>query len=253
VGKAILHIHSRFSDGTATVEEILEDVEANSDVDIVGFSDHDDVRAFAAACAWKARHPGTRVQPLWGCEVTTWAFKHLLAFIFEPPFPTEPWRKFMRVEQATDAIHRAGGRIVVPHVDAIWVGLGRRRVLQLAEALGWVGYELLTPIPGGRRAAPGLARAMNGAPLVPVGGSDAHHLEDLYQVIVEFPGRSVEEFERALLAGTTVPRWGHAGPRVPIARQIRQHGRALVGQPSRQVREWARRRAALAGQTRGGR
>jgi PHP domain len=241
VGKAILHVHSTFSDGIATVEEILEEVETHSDVDVVGFSDHDDVRAFAAASAWKARHPGARVQPLWGCEVTTFAFTHLLAFIFEPPYPTEPWPKFLPLPRAAAAIHHARGRIIVPHVDAVIVGLGRRRLLRLADELDLLGFELLTPIPGGRGRAPSLARATAGSRLVAVGGSDAHHLEDLYQVIVEFPGHSVEDFERALLARAVTPRWGHAGPAVPLQRQLRQHTRALVGQPSRQVRAWATR------------
>lgn len=246
MGKAILHIHTTFSDGTATVDEILDEVEANSDVDVVGFSDHDDVRAFAAACAWKARNPGTRVQPLWGVEVTTWAFKHVLAFIFEPPYPAQPLRKFLPLRTAVAAIHAAHGRVIVPHVDALWVGLGRRKMMRLAPELGLLGYELLTPIPGARRAAASLERLTAGSGLVPVGGSDAHHLEDLYQVIVEFPGRSVEEFERALLAGTVAPRWGPAGRRVPLQRQLRQHTRALVGHPSRQVREWAAGRVTLA-------
>ncbi len=247
MGKAILHIHTTFSDGTATVDEIMNDVEANSDVDVVGFSDHDDVRAFAAACAWKARNPGTRVQPLWGVEVTTWAFKHLLAFIFEPPYPTQPPRKFLPLRTAVEAIHAARGQVIVPHVDAIWVGLGRRRLLRLADELGLLGYELLTPVPGARRAAASLERTTAGSGLVAVGGSDAHHLEDLYQVIVEFPGRSVEEFQRALLAGTVLPRWGRAGQRVPLRRQLHQHTRALVGHPSRQVRDWALRRVPSLG------
>jgi hypothetical protein len=241
VGKAILHVHSTFSDGIATVDEILDEVETHSDVDVVGFSDHDDVRAFAAATAWKARHPGTRVQPLWGCEVTTWAFTHLLAFIFEPPYPAEPWRKFLPLPRAAAAIHGARGRIIVPHVDAVIVGLGRRRLLRLADELDLLGFELLTPIPGGRRNAPGLARATAGSRLVAVGGSDAHHLEDLYQVIVEFPGQSIEDFERALLARTAMPHWGRAGSPVPLQRQLRQHTRALLGQPSRQVCAWAAR------------
>ena len=157
VGKAILHVHSTFSDGIATVDEILDEVDAHSDVDVVGFSDHDDVRAFAAATAWKARHPGTRVQPLWGCEVTTWAFTHLLAFIFEPPYPNEPWRKFLPLPRAAASIHKARGRIIVPHVDAVIVGLGRRRLLRLADELDLLGFKLLTPIPGwpGKRPGPG--------------------------------------------------------------------------------------------------
>lgn len=239
MGQAILHVHSTFSDGLPTVDEIMEYVETRSEVNVIGFTDHDDVRAYAAALAWKARHPGSRVQPLWGCEVTIWGFKHLLAFIFEPPFPTIPWRKFMPLETAIQTIHAAGGLIIIPHVDAFWVGMGRRRMLRVAQELGIHGYELLTPVPGGRGAARTLQTWAAGSSLVAVGGSDAHHLEALLQVVVEFPGRSLAEFHAALLAGTVRPRWGTAGRPVPLRRQLRQHTRALVGQPSSQLRAWA--------------
>ncbi len=239
MGKAVLHVHTTYSDGLATVDEILDRAEQDSDVDIVGFSDHDDVRAYAAALAWKARYPDSRVQPLWGCEVTIWGFKHLLAFIFEPPHPAAPWRKFLPLSTAVEAIHQAGGLVIVPHVDAFWVGMGRRRLLRVADELGIAGYELLTPIPGGRRAAETLSEWTAGSRLVAVGGSDAHHVEDLFQVIVEFPGHSVADFREALSAGEVRPRWGAPGARVPLRRQLRQHTRALVGQPSRQLRAWA--------------
>jgi predicted metal-dependent phosphoesterase TrpH len=241
LGKAILHIHTSFSDGLASVDEILDDVECNSDIDVVGFTDHDDVRAHTAASAWKERHPNSRVQPLWGCEVTIWGFKHLLAYFFQPPYPLLPWPKFQPLRQAVDAIHDAGGRVIIPHVDAFWVGMGRRKMLRIAEELGILGYELLTPVPGGRRAEHSLRKLVADSRLTAVGGSDAHHLEDLYQVVVDFPGRTILEFRDALVARTVTARWGERGSRVPLRRQLRQHTRALVGQPSRQVRDWARR------------
>jgi predicted metal-dependent phosphoesterase TrpH len=239
VGQAILHVHSTFSDGLPTVDEIMDYLESQSEVDVVGFTAHDDVRAYAAALDWKARHPGSRVQPLWGCEVTIWGFKHLLAFIFDAPHPTVPWRKFMPLKAAVRAIRAAGGLVIIPHVDAFWVGMGRRRMLRVAQELGIHGYELLTPVPGGRRAARTLETWAAGSSLVPVGGSDAHHLEALLQVVVEFPGRSLQDFQAALLAGTVEPRWGAEAPSVPIRKQLRQHTRALVGHPSSQLRAWA--------------
>ena len=65
-GQAILHIHTSFSDGTATVEEILDEVEANSgEVYVVGFTHHDDVRSFFDAVRWKQNHPGSPGQAAW--------------------------------------------------------------------------------------------------------------------------------------------------------------------------------------------
>ena len=64
MGQAILHIHTTYSDGLATVEQILDEVETNSQVDVIGFADHDDVRAYYRALRWVDEHPGCRVRPL---------------------------------------------------------------------------------------------------------------------------------------------------------------------------------------------
>src|SRR5439155_507163 len=46
-GKADLHIHTSFSDGMADVPELLDYVESETDLDIIGIVDHDDVRGAA--------------------------------------------------------------------------------------------------------------------------------------------------------------------------------------------------------------
>ncbi|MFN0072027.1 MAG: hypothetical protein ACKVVP_11130 [Chloroflexota bacterium] len=239
MGKAILHVHSTFSDGEPTVAEILDEVERNSDIDIVGLTDHDDVRSYAAAVDWKVRHPGSRVQPLCGIELTTWAFKHILMFFFQPPFPTRTLTKFMPLGEAVKAGKDAGGLVIVPHVDAIWVGMGRRRLERQFEPLGVDGIELYTPVPFARGAMDRLAQMNQRCKLIELGGSDAHHLEDLYRVIVEFPGSTLTDFEQAIHGRTTTVRWGTDGPRVPVARQVRQHTRALVMHPWEQLQTWS--------------
>ncbi len=82
----------------------------------------------------------------------------------------------------------------------------------------------------------------HGRPLLAIGGSDAHHLADLYRVIVEFPGRTPADLERAFGDYTALPRWGPLRPAPPLRLQLRQHTRALVVHPSEQVRGWAGRR-----------
>ena len=195
MGQAILHIHTTFSDGTATVEEILDDADRHGEIDVVGITDHDDTRAFERALRWKAAHPASRVQPIWGVELTIRAFKHLLLFRLEPPYPSAPPRKFLSLRQAMVAARALGAFVVVPHVDTFWIGLGRHRLAPLAEPLGIDGFELLNPYHGTDRDVAALM-ALNcrherrhGRPLLAIGGSDAHHLEDLYRVIVDFPGR----------------------------------------------------------------
>lgn len=238
VGKAILHIHSTFSDGEPTVAQILDEVERNSDVDVVGITDHDDVRSYAAAMEWKVIHPDSRVQPLFGIELTTWAFKHILIYIFKSPFPTRAFKKFMPLGKAVHAGKAAGGLVIVPHVDAIWVGMGRRRLERQFQQLGVDGIELFTPVPFARGAMEKLAEMNRRCQLIELGGSDAHHLEDLYRVIVDFPGHSLADFDLAIRSGSTSVRWGTNGPKVPVGRQVRQHTRALVVHPWEQLQAW---------------
>ncbi len=248
MGQAILHVHTTFSDGTATVEEILDAADRHGEIDVVGITDHDDTQAFARALAWKAAHPGSRVQPIWGVELTIRAFKHLLLYRLEPPFPTSPPPKFLSLRRALASAQALGATVVVPHVDTFWIGLGSRRLSQFAEPHGIDGFELLNPYHGADRNVRALL-ALNhrhhqrrGRQLLAIGGSDAHHLEDLYRVIVQFPGHSPADLARAFRERTAVPRWGPPGPGPTLRKQLQQHIRALLFHPAEQLQRalWVR-------------
>ena len=92
------------------------------------------------------------------------------------------------------AAKHLGAFVVVPHVDTFWIGLGRQRLAALAAPLGIDGFELLNPYHGSDASVAALLalncrhERQHGRPLLAIGGSDAHHVEDLYRVIVEFPG-----------------------------------------------------------------
>ena len=145
MGKALLHVHSDFSDGTASVYELMDEIEGNSDIDILGITDHDDCRSFAAALDWKDRHPGSRLQPIWGAEVTAFGFTHVLAYRMLPPFPAQLPQKFMALRKLVDELNGMGCYVVAPHVDAPMVGITRRRLSRVASRVKFFGYELLTP------------------------------------------------------------------------------------------------------------
>jgi predicted metal-dependent phosphoesterase TrpH len=242
LGKAIIHLHSTFSDGMATVAELLDEVENNSDIDIVGITDHDDCRSYAAAADWKARHPNSRVQAIWGAEITAFRFTHVLAFKMAPPFPTAVPKKFLALHKTVRHLREMGCYVVIPHVDAPMVGMGRRRMLREAHRLGFFGYELITPYFTSLDSLPELEAIGKGCGLLALGGSDAHFTEDLYRVVLEFPGRTVADFERSWHERTVVPTAGREGPRKTWRRQLRQQRRALVEEPSRQLRAWVRSR-----------
>ena len=229
----------------STVDELLDEVEANG-IDILGITDHDDCRSFAAAMDWKARHPDSRVQPIWGGELTVFGFTHVLAFKMRPPFPTAMPKKFLALKKATAELRALGCYVVAPHVDAPMVGIGRRRLARVATEAGFVGYELLTPYFTATDSLPELRSIGERHNLVALGGPDAHFIEDLYRIQLRFPGQTVEDFERSWLERTVVPEVGPEGAKKTLRRRLQQQRRSLVEHPTEQVRSWVRRRRAPA-------
>ncbi|MBI4212930.1 MAG: hypothetical protein HY534_01355, partial [Chloroflexi bacterium] len=213
MGKAVLHVHSTFSDGMCTVDQILDELEQNSDVDVIGLADHDDCRSFGAAVAWKDRHPGSRIQPIWGSEVTTFGFTHVLAYKMQGPFPTVTPRKFQALRRTVNELHDHGCYVVVPHVDAPMVGVTRKRLDRIARQMPVFGYELLTPYFTPEATLPELQALGDRHDLAALGGSDAHFIEDLYRVILHFPGTTVADFERSWHERTVFPSSGQQGAR----------------------------------------
>ena len=121
-------------------------------------------------------------------------------------------------------------------------GAGRHRLARVAASLGIDGLELLNPFQASDRSIRNLQQKNSGMGLLAVGGSDAHHVEDLYKVIVDFPGHSPVDLKRAFYDRTAVPRWGWNGTPVSLQRQAQQHARALVYHPYLQMRAWTTQR-----------
>jgi len=68
----------------------------------------DEIGAWADAVAWKQEHPQSRLAPLWGCEITT-KVGHILAYIFQPPYPTRRFPAFRSFAASVRRIREAGG------------------------------------------------------------------------------------------------------------------------------------------------
>ncbi len=213
MGKADLHLHTRVSDGFATVEQLLEWVEHCTDLDVIAVTDHEDVRGGLEARDLAARR-GYRFEVIPGAEITT-LHGHVLALFIERDLPS-----FRGVESTLAMIHDAGGLAVVPHplswltrsvgartLDALW----RRQ----ERGVQFDAIELANPSPAGRQTG-AKAAALNAERwgLPATGGSDAHHLEHVGGGWTEFAGSTAEELRRAILAGSTrgvareVPRIG---------------------------------------------
>ncbi len=246
--KADLHLHTRRGDGMADLVELLDYVEAQTDLDLIAVTDHDQLDAALEARELHARRGGYSFEMLTGTEVTT-IEGHLLALGIEAPVPS-----FRPLAATLDAVHRQGGLCLIPHPMS-WLtrSIGRNgieRVLaRRAEGLWFDGIELSNQSPAGRQAVTKLRRLNSGNFGLPAaGGSDAHYLRIVGTSCTAFPGVGAGGLRDALAAGTT---WTECG-RPPSLRELGygqvlcQSCRGLWATPSRVLRaplHWTRRRS----------
>ena len=232
MGVAALHLHSTHSDGRCSVAETLDLLDAAGGVDVVAFTDHDEIGAWADAQAWKAEHPASRLTPLWGCEITVRGGKHLLVYIFQPPYPQRRFPAMRPLRAMLQQLAEAGGVCIVAHPDQWVVGLGLRRLEEELANVPFLGLESHSPYV---RSSERLAQFARRHHLAMIGGSDAHFPQHLLKWTTTFPGTTPADLLRALEARTTVPQQGLATGTVPVSEIARQQVQALLVHPTRKV------------------
>ncbi len=200
MGKADLHIHTSFSDGIATVEQIFDYVEHCTDLDIIAITDHDDIRGAMAALELAERR-NYRFKVIPGNEITT-RQGHLLALFVTQEFPM-----LRSLEWSMAAVYEAGGLVIAPH-PLSWLTTSIREKQLLAAHAGkypFHGIETFNPALAGR-VAHKRVRALNESvlKLPEFGGSDAHALSMIGKGYTLFPGSTVEDLLQAMKDRTTV-------------------------------------------------
>jgi hypothetical protein len=226
LGTADLHIHTRYGDGMATVPELLQYVEERADLDVIGVTEHDTLRAADEARELHARG-GYRFGLVCGMEVTT-LDGHLLALYID-----EPIESFQRMEPTLEAVRRQGGLAIVPH-PLSWLtrSVSERVFARIAavrnDGIYFDGIEEYNLSPAGRVTS-ARARRLNRERLhlAALGCSDAHFLQSIGSAHTEFPGtdaddlrRAVERHETAGAAGRA-PRLSELGYRNVVLQQWR--------------------------------
>ncbi len=200
VGKADLHIHTRVSDGMASVAQVLEYIEHRTDLDVVAITDHEDVRGGLEARDLAARR-GYRFEVLPGAEITTLQGHLLAVFIERTP------ASFRSIETTLDAIHSQGGLAIAPH-PLSWLtrSLSKRTLDRLANSTGQRldAIELANPSPAALRTRDRAVSLNEEHWKLPVtGSSDAHHLPHIGTGWTQFAGTSAEHLREAIRSGTT--------------------------------------------------
>lgn len=207
-GKADMHIHTLYSDGTAGVRQVLDWVERETDLDLIAITDHE--RVDGALRARELHAAGDyHFELAVGEEVTT-RRGHVLALFVEEKIPA-----LRPLAETVARIHAAGGIAIAPHTMApLTPSMGARSLLALDRdpepSHHLDGIELINPSLAGR-ARHGARQRLNAEvlQLPAIGASDAHILEGIGTAWTWFPGVSATDFRKALAGGELEPAGGH--------------------------------------------
>ncbi len=201
LGRADLHIHTVASDGTATVEAVLDHVERRTDLDVIAITDHERIDAAVAGRAM-ALDRGLRFEVVVGEEVTTLG-GHLLGLCLDRPI-----RPYRSLRSTILAVHDAGGLAIpahplVPYPLCAQGWMLRRLLDDPDQAAHPDGLETLNPTSLGKPWHRRVVRFADQHGLARLGNSDAHALEAIATGWTTFPGRDTADLRRAIVTRTT--------------------------------------------------
>lgn len=207
-GRADMHLHSLYSDGTASVREILDHVESATDLDVVAITDHERVDGALRAAAIH-RDGEYSFDVVIGEEVTT-RRGHVLALFIVDRIPA-----LRPLDETLRAIHAQGGLAIAAHPLApLPLSVGARSLRGVRdhehEAVAFDALELFNPSYAGR-VRQSARETLNAGELgLPgVGNSDAHVLEGIGTGFTSFGGHTAADYHASVLAGDVGPEGTH--------------------------------------------
>src|SRR5690348_4900393 len=206
LGKADLHMHSTYSDGVATIEQILWHVQHNTTLDVIAITDHDVIEgSLRARDLWAQGN--YRFDYIVGEEVSTQE-GHLLGLFIEKRVPPG-----LSMERSIDLIHEQGGLAIVAHpLHPLFRHSCQREVLDRIYAAKdvWLdGIETWNASFCGiyaNRIAMCTNREVYG--WAEVGNSDAHTLGSIGRGCTWFEGKSAQDVRMSIEAGVSAPGGG---------------------------------------------
>lgn len=212
MGTADLHIHSVYSDGTATVSAILHHASVHTDLDVIAIADHDTLepayRALELADSF-------RIAVIPGMEIST-SEGHLLALFLETPV-----KSGMSYVETAEAVRLYGGLPYAAHptgvfANSITAGRLREIVQDYPGLLAGIEAENGSILYLRENETAQRLRWELGLP--GIGNSDAHVLKEIGCARTVFPGKTVGDLRVALETGTVVPL-----PARRVSRYYRRH------------------------------
>jgi predicted metal-dependent phosphoesterase TrpH len=203
LGRADLHMHSTYSDGIGTIQQILHHVEHNTDLDVIALTDHDVVEgALRARDLWAKG--SYRFDFIVGEEIST-REGHMLALFIEKRIPPH-----LSMERSIDLVHEQGGLAIVAHpLNPIFRHSCQRDVLDRIFVNNdiWLdGIETWNASfcgIGANRLAMSANREVYGWP--EVGNSDAHTLHAIGRGCTWFEGSTAQDVRATIESGESAP------------------------------------------------
>jgi predicted metal-dependent phosphoesterase TrpH len=203
LGRADLHMHSTYSDGIGTIEQILHHVQYNTDLDVIALTDHDVIEgSLRARDLWaKGKY---RFDFIVGEEIST-REGHMLALFIEKRI-----QPGLSMERSIDLVHEQGGLAIVAHpLNRIFRHSCQRKVLDRIFASDdvWLdGIETWNASFCGiyaNRVAMSVNREVYGWP--ELGNSDAHTLRSIGSGCTWFEGSNAQDVRASIEEGLSAP------------------------------------------------
>jgi predicted metal-dependent phosphoesterase TrpH len=226
LGRADMHVHTLASDGTSSVPEILDHVESQGFLDVIAIADHERIDA-AIAARHMAEDRGLRIHVVVGEEISTRG-GHLLALFLERSIPS-----LKALAWSIEAVHDQGGMAIpahplVPFPMCAQGSVLRRLLAGDNPAVRPDTIETFNPTALGKYRHAAVVRFADEHGLAMVGNSDAHIASAIGACWTTFPGRTPEDYRRAVAAGLTAHHGGFHGSFDQLevyGRQLRKYAR----------------------------
>jgi len=196
--RADLHVHTTFSDGTSTPEDLLNYYALHSDMRVFAITDHDTLDGAHHARRHAADHPELfgHIEIIVGEEVTS-RDGHVIGLFVNEWVPPG-----MSAADTVAAIHAQGGLAVAahPYTNLMrWNGL-----VGVGDLIRTVPFDAVETRNSNFTEVLANGKAeRNAGTKARVGNSDGHFLDAIGRCYTEFPGRSGDDLRRALQERTT--------------------------------------------------
>jgi predicted metal-dependent phosphoesterase TrpH len=191
--KADLHIHSTYSDGLATPEDVVAYAATRTDMKIIAVTDHNTIEGGLRALEAAADHPGIEV--VVGSEITS-KWGHILGLYLSEDVPAG-----MSAVDTISAINEQGGIAIIAHpfANRAFGPFGLKSLGNKIDEVAFQAMEVYNSSPylvlANRLAAKAFAA---GQGIAATGGSDAHVLKAVGRGYTLFRGTTADHLRRSI-------------------------------------------------------